>query len=516
MRHLIILLALTLTALTTVKNAEAAPLGDATLLRKLSLSLKGVPPSPAEYTELKKQPDSAARTQFLAKTLRGYLASNQYRDRMVFRLSERLQVIPPSVSKTFADKYKDQISTKYDLLGRLKNDALVDLFARLASENLSWDQLLTAKTYNLFPRPSFFGGSSVSDFGFFGLFGAQVPYDDSGAIGSDYETRPTPEASKPFTLTFDADDARIAGALTTSRFNGRYNTTGINKNRRRAAAVFRTFLCDPMVPAISSSGDRTHDFHDVAFAENYEVTENQIRSGVLASAEARHGSDAQCAACHYKLDPMGKTFQSMGVALHPEPSPGALIFKSTKTGKLVDVPVRGLGDLGKAIVQQEDYVDCQVSWFWTEFIGKDVRLTSQRKAELAQEFNRVGRKTNDFVSYLVSQPEFREKPSDASEFVTFDQVQPLLKRCDSCHAHMPDVPSFAKLPISVNGNQQEHVSWIADMTDRVNRPEGARGRMPKDADQWKSSDLDLIKKWLAQGARDENGQPTIPAAGASK
>ena len=61
-------------------------------------------------------------------------------------------------------------------------------------------------------------------------------------------------------VSFAENDLRLAGALTTPLFFSRYATTGINKNRRRAAAIFRIFLCDKMtaaIPAMETIDDAT-------------------------------------------------------------------------------------------------------------------------------------------------------------------------------------------------------------------------------------------------------------------
>lgn len=488
-------------------NASAAPLSDATFLRKLSLSLKGVPPSHADYLALSQQPSAQAKKTYLDQLTKVYISSMEHRDRLTFQISERLEVTPPGVSQNFINTNTLASNNLYEYVSNTRQDAMTDLLARLSTENLSWDRLLTEKSYTLFPAIMYV--RNFSDLSFMAFVNDQIPIGDISVLNGDYMSRPT--VQKPFAIAFKDDDPRIAGVVTTSRFNGRYNTTGINKNRRRAAAIFRTFLCDPMIPSIGSGGDRMHDFNDVAFAQQFEVTapvtEAQIQSTV--SPNARHGSDQQCAACHYKLDPLGRAFQSVGISLMPDPSPGALVFKSAISGQLVNVPLRGLGDLGAAVVKQPEYVDCQVSWFWQQYIGKDVRLTSTRKAEIAAAFESVGRKTNDFITYLVSQPEFREKPQTTSQYVTFDQVQPLLKRCDTCHSQLYDVPPFSKLPISLTNDKTDHASWIAEMVDHMGRPIGTKGHMPKDDDQWARSDIDLVKTWLAQGARDENGQPTV-------
>lgn len=507
------LIAAALFSITAV-SAVAAPIGDATYLRKLSLAIRGVPPSSAEFTELAKTAHTADRKAFFDKKISEYLNSQEHADRMVYRVSETLQIKPPAAPKRYVDKYPSSGhgTQVHSAIRTEVQDSVRDIVMRIASKNLSWDTLLTTKEYTVFPRSEYDFVAGASDIGFFQRLSPQAGSDSrgGGAVSPDYLK--VTAAQAPISLSFQQDDLRVSGVLTTSRFANRYTTTGINKNRKRAAAVFRTFLCDPMIPAIASSGDRTHEFIDATFAEKFVVTENEIRNGALVSAEARHGSDAQCMSCHYKLDPLGKVFQNTGVVLGSKPSPGALIFKRSSDGTLVDVPVRGIGELGTAITKQPEYVDCQVQWFWREFIGQDVPLPSQKKQQWVQKFESVGRRTNDFISALVRADEFRNPPVK-SQFVTFDRVQPLLKRCDNCHSKQDDIPTMAKLPIGLSGAADEHATWIAEMSERMNRPDGARGKMPKDPGVWAQEDIELVKTWLAQGARDENGNPTVPTGG---
>lgn len=74
-----------------------------------------------------------------------------------------------------------------------------------------------------------------------------------------------------------------------------------NFNRRRAAYVLRTYFCDDLTPInIVAPSDHASD---------------------------THGSDAACAACHYKLDPMAGFFKTRGL--------GGIDFPSDKSDFLI-------------------------------------------------------------------------------------------------------------------------------------------------------------------------------------
>ncbi len=78
-----------------------------------------------------------------------------------------------------------------------------------------------------------------------------------------------------------------------------------NFNRKRAAYVFKTFFCDDLTPV------------------KLEVAANP--------GDTRHGTDASCAACHYKLDPMAGFFRSYGViGFNFGTQPQSFIFDDAK------------------------------------------------------------------------------------------------------------------------------------------------------------------------------------------
>lgn len=478
--------------LTSNSGADPNSLSDAGFLRKASLHIRGIEPSLTEYSTLRSFQNSQARQEFLQNTLRNYLISSESQDRMVFRLSERFQLLTPNADETlFPKNARDVIQESFMSL-LVRKDATKDLFARLVRDNLPWDYLLTGKEYNAYPLPEEINNvTEINDIDFFSI------------LSPDLEENPPAEGQSRL-IRFPENDLRIAGVLSTPRFLSRYTTTNVNKNRRRAAAVFRIFLCDPMFPIIPPPSDRKGTYLDKVFndQDHKGVTESLLERVISLNDAQRHGSDQRCISCHYKLDPMGRTFQNIGLAVSPQPSPGALAYARPQSNQKVNIKLRGLGDLGKEITKQPEYVSCQIDWFWQEFIGSDIPLRPDRKQELISQFESVGRKTNDFIRLLISSPEFRTKPRPQDR-ISFFQVQPLLQRCDNCHSSEPNIPSFAEGKFS-------HRDML-EIKFRLNAPDGHRRKMPRDWTKWNPQDLQLLKTWINQGAVDSSGQPILSA-----
>jgi len=497
MKSLVLLAMLGISLQTHAQNR----LSEASYLRKLSFHIQGTKPSSNDFRGLESTPPEQ-REQFFNTKINEYLKSPGHQDRMRYRLSELFRLKTPSFDKSFLP---EQEINQFSEDSSAEDDSLTNLFERLAEDNLSWDELLVGKSYRLFHYDNF-SDRLTSDFGFFKLVYAGLPDIHMGVINSPF-AKLDPKEIKPINITFDKDDPRIAGALTTRRFFSRYTTTVVNKNRRRAAAVFRIFLCDSMIPAIPSKSDRKHEFLDSTFADQFEVTDDMLPGNGGSSAPDRHGVDPQCMACHSKLDPLGRSFQGSGVVLHPDPFAGRLYFKR-KGRENINISGRGIGDLTLAITKQKEYSECQVKWFWDQFIGKDVPLMGTTESELILNFDKVGRRTNDFIKYIVTRPEFRSKPK-AVTYVSFGKVKPLLKRCDSCHADEETIPDFSSLPIGW-GDKNDELKYLNEMNRRLHLPFGDKEQMPEDrAKNWSENDIKLIEKWISDGARNENGTPEI-------
>jgi hypothetical protein len=127
-------------------------------------------------------------------------------------------------------------------------------------------------------------------------------------------------------------------------------------------------------------------------------------------------------------------------------------------------------------------------------------LSFARRAQLAKTFDEIGRRTNDFVRALVTAPEFRERPKQV-EYVQYEQVAPLLQRCDTCHAGQQAVGNLSSGKISKFD--------LLDARERLNRPEGTDGKMPRNWAEWNPNDLKLLKRWIEEGAVGDDGKPQL-------
>lgn len=475
----------------------AEPISDAVYLRKLSLHIRGINPSANEYSELKTI-DPSLKEQYFARKISEYLKTEFYYKKMSYQVLEMLQIKTPTDAKL-----QDPNTTGFNYPIQNLPSSTNDLIYQIMAKDLSWDQLITGKSYVMYPQYN--TNNKSGDLAFFQLM---VP--NWKPVNTDLIFAPNQDplynSQEVQSIEFAIDDPRIAGVVTTERFMKRYVNTAINKNRKRAAAIFRIFLCDPMFPAIESNKDRKHEFLDSSFATKFFVTEKDIQAQV--NDNKRHGNDPDCMACHEKLDPMGQTMLPFGTAMHPYPSPGALFFRRNSK-EVVNIPVTGVGDLAKKITQLPEYASCQVNWFWKTFIGTDVRLSNEQQRTLINKFDEVGRQPGEFIRYLVTLPEFKNPPTK-SEVIHFSQVQTLLKRCDSCHAKYPEIPVFANLPIGFSNTSSEQSDWLISMKNRMHLEPENKKRMPKDADMnWSTEDISRLKRWLNEGALDDQGNKLI-------
>ncbi|MGE0631661.1 MAG: hypothetical protein AB7O96_04595 [Pseudobdellovibrionaceae bacterium] len=465
-------------------------LSDAGYLRKLSLHLRGVPPSLEEYKAMKIAKSQNGFDAFINEKVDEYTATSQHANKMMYRLSELFYLRTNDRPEGFESDETRSYGSQYD--------ALTNLFTSMAKENRPWDDLLKSKRYN------FTVAEAIRfDFSYSGAFPDQQFFSliEPSLVGKSDEIESPIVDNLPkqsYVLRLDEDDVRVAGSLTTSRFLSRFSTNAVNKNRRRAAAVYRIFLCDPMVASIpTTEADAKHKFLEATFAKQYKVSEQDIVQNLDAKL---HGNDDKCFACHMKLDPMGQTFRKSNVTLGKAPVAGALVLKR-ENGKVDSFPAKGIGDLAASIAQQPEYVECQVRWFWKEFIGEDIPLPKEKMRSLIKDFDKVQRKTNDFIKVVVTSPEFRTQPITA---LTFNDVAPILKRCDTCHVEQ-GMTSFAALPIE---SAETHGQWLKRITRALTRPDNDPMKMPKESHLWNKKDIEKILVWINQGAPDNQGQPT--------
>lgn len=474
-------------------------LSPAMRLRKLSLHLRGIDPTRSEYQSLHALKGAGYdRTEafFKAKTSE-YLSSLHHISKMVERLTALFRLRPSYAAIDIEEIQKsagtDPYASKYPL------GAAESLFARIAAENLSWDEIVLTKNYRMEPN-------NFDSKDFFDL--------DSKQLVATPDPRYAATKRSFVSIEFDADDARIGGIVTTDRFLSRYSNSATNRNRRRAAAVFRVFLCDPMEAVITSNEADNKNLLDQAFAGSDlgETFHAMPITKPTAETEKRHGSDPSCMQCHYKLDPMAAAFRGFSSEqLYPYVNASALTYRS-KSGELIHRPGRGIGDVLKSITEQRTYASCQVSHFARWFIGKDVYLPQQKINEWVEAFDRVGRRTNDFIAFLVSTPEFRNIPMNSGpQVMRFQKARQHLVSCSQCHKDNTEVPDFAVFPIG--GSSESHVKWIDSIAAAVDLKGSGKAFMPPKSARWPSNALETAKKdlleWICSGAPNERGEPTL-------
>ncbi len=460
-------------------------------LRKLSVHLRGILPVESEYDALDQAIAAKTTDEFFSAKTSEYLKTPEYIGKMMTRLDQLLRM------RTTSDLPEALFNPQSSAPPELVNAEDL-LYYEILANNLSWDSLLTRKEY-MMPDP----------YGFTGMV-----YD------KDYYQMVVPELLSPMEpgklnqinynrIKFSPTDPRIAGIITTGRFFSRYSTTNVNRNRGRASALFRTFLCDDMRAVVTPKPGEDGDLVNQAFPK---PVPDANHASVLD--DDPHGSDPNCMSCHYKLDPLGRGFLTSGSILSEDTSPGVLTYRRP-TGELVSVPGNGLGELAEAIKLQPEYAQCQVMHFWNWFIQGDDPPTVERFAELVKQFDGLGHKTNDFVAFLVNQPEFYRDPNIAPENVTLVQVKNSLQRCTNCHAGVtpsmgkPPIPSFVSMPI---GSDADHQKWVKDIVKVLDLAGSGENRtMPPATSAWQPSaeELGQIKKWIASGVRDESGKITI-------
>lgn len=473
-------------------------------LGKLSKSLRGIPISFQERQELAQAEITNSVDIYIDQKIHEYMKGGLFQIKMKTLVDEHFRLRanqnPFNVSQGYDNSYT--LKTAYDFL-----------VENIIGENKSWDNFLVAKkyTYEFFKNPNGLDGDQA----FYGtLLNWQASYDLVSELNGGGSGRPISE-----TVEFDPQDMRIAGVITTSRFLDRYQNTALNKNRRRAAAIFRSFLCDDMVAAIPA---KTNDSENKDFdtllpaAPNAQAggkSEDQLRRELRKSDP--HGTLPGCMACHSKLDPMGRTLGLSPFGLSDQLSAGALVYKTS--GHSVNIPVRGVGELAEKITQQKEYLDCQVNLFWKWYVGQDVPKTEVRHNELVAAFEKGGRRPWDFVAYLVQTSEFKKPPVLLTESqILARNAAKILKRCYDCHKDQYEnleMQEWDLTDLPYGTTPQARAYAINQLSSALDiKGNGAKKYMPPKDSLWQLStdQYDTLKKWIQEGAPDYSGQRQIP------
>jgi cytochrome c553 len=483
---------------TGISQAQVRMAQPATQLQKLSRALSGKNASVDDLNSIQNLKTDQEVQSYLKLKAREYVQSENFKLNFKFKIDELFKM---QVSRNLSDR----------------NYAYDNLIQTIINDNKNWDQLLLAHEYTIsVPDASHSAEQDFegSEHKFFETLtgGQQNVYNDFSTIVKSIDlslnggltSTQTSLIEKKY--QFDEKDERIAGLLSTKRFFSRYTNTALNKNRRRAAFVFDVFLCDPMVPVVPAISNE-NELKDIDFSVGKKLTEEQIKAHTKVDP---HGQQADCMACHEKLDPLGQVFSNSNFQLSPFAAPGALFYRRSGQAP-VSTPVKGLRSLARSITQQEEYIKCQTQHFWNWFIGEDVPLTDSRHQELVQFFNSIDRKPVDFILYLVSQPEFKKAPLPLTENqLLARQAAGILKTCHSCHkqneSELIDYWDMSSFPFAKDLKTRE--SRVAEMKKQLDtKNNSSNPKMPPRSSLWRPTQQEylILNKWLTTGAPDLNG-----------
>lgn len=468
-------------------NVEKQPiqngLSDESYLRKLSFHLRGYPPKANEYQHLFNLKSPEDKKKFIDRKIDDYLNSSDFIDKIEFRLEELFSLQASPGYKNPVHRFEEiptffkSPHTSFSIYNSMNH-----MFRTIIAKNLSWDNLLISKEYRLFPLRD--ETNRISDHDFFSLVKPEVSHLHKKVVD----------------ITFEEKDDHISGVLSSNRFIQRYTNTNLNKGRKRAAAVYRIFLCDNMNTVVVDESSNQSSILDLVFA-------NDIKSNLINRSELfvdQSSSSPDCMACHRKLDPVGRVFQNIGTLLSPRPAKGKLVY-NTRDGQLRSIPVTGLAGLGETIVKQRLYLACQTERFWNWFIGENTKLPPVVHNEIIKKFDELGRKPKSFVKYLVKRPEFYHIGSDQREVPELiSKVKDIFNRCTDCHRAY-SIPSFTNWPIDTN--EDSHYRYLINIQATMGLNGSAR-TMPPRSSIWQPTDEDIrtLKRWYKLGAPDESGK----------
>ncbi|CAN5573640.1 hypothetical protein BH10BDE1_BH10BDE1_32750 [soil metagenome] len=495
-----------LAAPADTSKAEVGPaLPNEAYLRKLSFHLKGENAAPEEYEELAAAESAKRIDKFFDDKIASYTKTPQFISKMSLRVNDLLRLRNPAILDHWPrHALQDQATTQFgtDFARDLEKSSYSFIVSNVVGQNQPWDNLLLTQKFRVYNTK------------LFGTKGQLFGMDDAGLFRQAYlgplppsrifspGTHATNDTNEYVDVDFPATFAQAGGILTTARFFDRYATTLINKNRRRAAAIYRIFLCDDMVPVAAGNANDPTEVLKLVFPKK------DSGSGATLISQDMHGSDPACMKCHSKLDPVGVAFATSPFILSARPSLGVLNTEKLD-GTKTATPYRGFQGLAQALVGQEKYSACQVQHFWSWFIGDDRALDASRQHELMTTFDSVGRRTADFVAALVRSPEFREAPSPVHEETLAELqtlVKPILRRCDTCHASSPE----EKLPVladdQIGGTAQTHVRNVARISKALDLINGGVGaKMPPVEARWLLSrdERSLLYRWTEKIAKGE-------------
>lgn len=470
-----------------VEFSAAAVLSPEDYLYKISNRLTGKWPTANEYKELNAELQRTncnevnCAEDYFRKYIRNKMQTPEFYSESVLKTYEKFGFqIPGRIPFPISESHK---SSYYGYSTELF------FIYRIFYDNLSVDELFTSGIYW---KPVFDSETSYETYrdAFYHI------QDKDKWSASEVDTARYEHIKN---LKFEQRDfsshPNVAGLFSTEKFLKRYWNTPANGNRKRAAAIYKVMLCDPMLPALERNNQKTRE---EALALGH--TDLQIKDKSFAELiKNRHANQKDCASCHQRLDPIANTMRPLELGISTFPAAGRLRYY-TAFNELKDFPVANFKDLITKITQQHKYSECQLNWMINWIVGKDIEIHPMRYIELLSKFESNQRKVKSIIEELLLSKEFQGQEVSYPQPESFVKAKDVLQNCNFCHS------SFLRS----NGDQLKiNLTKISFKLDLQHN--GENKSMPPSTHWWEPSVLELetVKQWIQQGAPMVQGQPLL-------
>ena len=335
------------------------PLPPGPLLRRISLDLRGVPPTLDELDRLQADPET------LEVLLEEFLADPRYGEHLVNLFAERWLTRVDGFNIDESDYHLDE-SLAFPFVRAVGEEPL-RLLAHVAFQDLPWTEIVT-------------GDYTIADDLLAQIWSLDYPEDQTGWQVARY-----------------TDGRPPGGVLMTNGLWWRYYTTPNNYNRTRAAALTRLLLCDDYL------------LRPISF-EAPSILEREDVNAATREMES-------CAGCHSTLDPIASAL--FGFWWFDLYDPAEMTNYHPERERLGEhylelapawygTPMAGPADLGLYVAADTRFPACTVQQlaetFWRRDIDTDDYGTLQA---LEDHFLDHDLRLNDLIRALIHSDDYR-------------------------------------------------------------------------------------------------------------
>lgn len=346
---------------STVPSPRFEPLSDTRLLRRISLDLRGVLPSLAEYQQVEADPAA------IVSLRTAWMEDPRFEERLVVLLAERWHTLIDGVDASTYDFHLD--SDQVYAFERSIGQEPLRLMAHVVTSDLPWSEIVTADYTMVNPL-----------------------------LADIWPVEGYPEGADGWLPATWTDDRPAAGVLTTNGLWWRYSTTTFNQNRARAAAIARLLVCEDLLT------------RPVTFAGSEALLLAEDTSSMVRSVPA-------CLACHSAVEPLAAALFGFYLIepasafektrYHPEREamgPRVLRVEPAFFG----TPVHGLTELGRVIAADERFAACAVETFAEGLLAREMTLADfSETARLEQSFLADDMRVKPLLAAVTDLQEYR-------------------------------------------------------------------------------------------------------------